>query len=76
MNSILRKNRKILRELNVNGIERVRREELQRAGFDFTYHTNTYQTVRGRMYKFCYDQGYLDMEGAYITLVEKKDYVG
>ena len=76
VNAILKKNRKILTRFNRKGTQRVKREDLQRAGFDFNYLTNVYVTGRGKMYRFCYDQGYLDAEGDFLTLVVKKDYVG
>ena len=76
VNGILKKNRKILAQLNRRGTQRVKKEDLQRAGFDFNYLTNVYITGRGKMYRFCYDQGYLDTEDNYLTLVVKKDYVG
>jgi len=75
VNSILKRNRKILASLNRSGTSRVKREELTKSGFNFNYLTNTYVTGKGKIYKFCYDQGYLDTEGDFLTLVVKKDYV-
>lgn len=75
VNAILKKNRKILAMLNRKGTQRVKREDLRRAGFDFNYLTNVYQTNRGKVYRFCYEQGYLDTEDDFLTLVVKKEYV-
>jgi hypothetical protein len=75
VNAILKKNRKILARLNEGGTARVKKEELIRSGFNFNYLTNTFTTRKGKVYKFCYDQGYLDSEGDFLTLVVKKDYV-
>lgn len=75
VNAILKKNLKILSRFNKQETTRVKREDLQRAGFDFMYLTNIYVTSKGKNYKFCYEQGYIDDDGAYITLVRKKDYV-
>lgn len=44
-------------------------------GFNFNYLTNIYTTTKGKTYKYCYDQGYLDTDEDYLTLVVKKDYV-
>jgi hypothetical protein len=74
-NSILKKNRKILAKLNKTGTARVKRTILLTEGFNFSYLTNIYTTSKGKTYKYCYDQGYLDTDEDYLTLVVKKDYV-
>jgi hypothetical protein len=53
----------------------VRREDLLDRGFKFSYYTNIYTTRGGNTYFFCYDQGYLPMEGGYLTLVVRQAYV-
>ena len=74
VNRILRKNRRILRELNPNGKARVLRKLLLAEGFNFSYHTSTYTTQKGNTYIFCYEQGYIDLQNGYCTLVVKQDY--
>lgn len=73
--AILKKNRKILASLNKTGMVRVKRTTLQTEGFNFNYLTNVYTTSKGKVYKYCYDHGYLDSNEDYLTLVVKKDYV-
>ena len=75
INNILRKNRRILLELNPNGKAKVSRTKLQMKGFNFDYFTNTYTTKAKKIYYYCYDQGYLPIEDDYFFLVLKKDYV-
>lgn len=75
VNAILKKNRRILEGYNRNGTTRVKREDLLKSGFNFNYLTNTFVTGKGKTYRFCYDQGYLESEGDFLTLVVKKDYV-
>ncbi len=74
VNNILRKNRRILLELNPDGKVRVNREKLNTHGFDFNYFTSTYTTKDGAQYFYCYEQGYLPIENNYFLLVVKKDY--
>jgi hypothetical protein len=74
VNNILRRNRRILAELNPGGKSRVPQDKLRSRGFDFTYFTSTYQTKDGSLYYYCYDQGYLPIENGYYLLVIKKDY--
>jgi predicted nucleic acid-binding Zn ribbon protein len=73
VNNILRKNRRALLELNPTGKTRVSRDKLNEKGFDFNYFTSTYTTKEGALYKFCYEQGYLEMDKNYFLLVVKKE---
>lgn len=75
INNTLRKNRRILAELNVSGKARVRKEDLLDRGFKFSYYTNIYVTKGGNTYFFCYDQGYLPLENGFYTLVVRQAYV-
>jgi hypothetical protein len=73
VNNVLRKNRRILMELNTTGKTRVSREKLNEKGFDFSYYTSTYTTKEGSQYKYCYEQGYLEVDKNYYLLVVKKE---
>ena len=75
INAILRKNRRILAKLNPTGKKTVDSITLAEEGFNFHYYTNIYQTQKGAQYFFCYDQGYLKIEGEQVMLVVKQDYV-
>jgi hypothetical protein len=75
INSILRKNRKILATLNPKGKATVDGLTLAEAGFNFHYFTNVYKTQKGARYNFCYDQGYIRIENDRYMLVQKQDYV-
>ncbi len=75
INNILRKNRRILCELNKqSGKTMVNKDNLLSNGFNFTYHTHTYTTKKGDVYYFCYEQGYLYLSDKDLyLLVESKD---
>ncbi|HKK78693.1 MAG TPA: hypothetical protein VJ933_03650 [Phaeodactylibacter sp.] len=75
INNILRKNRRILADLNPKGKTRLHRDKLLEQGFKFSYFTNEYVTKSGRVYRFCYDQGYIETENGYLTLVVRQEYV-
>ena len=75
VNNILRKNRRILEELNPNGKAKVHRDKLLERGFKFSYFTNLYRTKAGKTYHFCYDQGYLQLEDDFYALVIRQKYV-
>lgn len=75
INHLLRKNRRILADLNPKGKAKVSRSKLVEKGFNFNYFTNVYQTKAGKSYHFCYDQGYLELEGDYFALVVRQEYV-
>lgn len=73
VNRILRKNRKILKELNPDGKVTVKGDKLESKGFNFKYFTKIYKTKTGNIYYFCYEYGYLPLESNYYTLVINKD---
>ncbi|HSH50939.1 MAG TPA: hypothetical protein VK982_04365 [Bacteroidales bacterium] len=75
VNNILRKNRRILADLNKqSGKTMVAKESMLISGFNFTYHTHTYTTKKGDVYHFCYEQGYLYLPDKELyLLVENKD---
>ncbi|CAN5230462.1 hypothetical protein BH09BAC6_BH09BAC6_14880 [soil metagenome] len=73
INNILKRNRRILEELNPSGKTKTTRKKLAAKGFDFEYHTRTYQTQNGKIYYFCYEYGYLPLEGDEVLLVKRED---
>src|SRR5690554_4442509 len=58
INSVLRKNRTILKTFNPVGMSTIRKEFLEEQGFNFKYFTSLYKTKDGNAYNFCYDLGY------------------
>ena len=75
VNNVLRKNRRILIDLNTTGKSRVSREKLQEKGFDFGLFTSTYTTKEGSLYHYCYEQGYLQVDKSWYLLVVKKETI-
>jgi hypothetical protein len=73
INNILRRNRRILEELNPTGKTKTTNKKLAAKGFDFEYHTRTYQTQNGKTYHFCYEYGYLPLDGDEVLLVKRED---
>ena len=71
VNNKLRKNYRILSELNVDGKQKVTKAKLFSKGFDFDYFTNILKTKTGNTYYFLYDQGYLALENEIYMLVKK-----
>lgn len=72
INNILRKNRRILEELIPEDTAKVSQQKLIDKGFNFNYNTNTVTTKTGKSYVFCYEYGYLPIEGNYYLLVKRK----
>ena len=75
VNRILRKNRKILSDLNPSGKSKASRSKLLDLGFNFSFFTNVYKTKSGKVYYFCYEQGYLPIEDHQFALVIRENYV-
>lgn len=73
INSILKKNRRILEELILPGEEtgRTDKEKLLELGFKFRYSTHSFTTQSGKIYSFCYEYGWLAMENGLYLIVKK-----
>lgn len=71
VNNLLRKNYRILLELNPKDKTTVPKSKLIAKGFSFEYFTSIYTTKSGTVYYFIYDQGYLPIEGDFYALVKK-----
>jgi hypothetical protein len=73
VNNILRKNRRILEELNPAGKIKMNKAKLVKAGFDLQYHTHQLQTQNGNTYIFCYEYGYLVLDNETFLLVKREE---
>jgi hypothetical protein len=75
INNALGKNRRILENLLTGGEEmtKTNKEKLQRLGFRFKYITHTYTNKKGNIYFFCYEYGYLPLEGEWYLVVKRKE---
>ncbi|MCD0469297.1 hypothetical protein [Flavobacterium sp. JAS] len=72
VNNKLRKNYRILSELNTDGKSKATRDKMLNKGFDFDFFTNVLQTKTGNTYYFLYDQGYRSLDNDYFMLVKKE----
>ncbi|MRX40788.1 hypothetical protein GJU43_15980 [Flavobacterium sp. LC2016-23] len=72
VNNKLRKNYRILSELNSEGKSKATRDKMLNKGFDFDFFTNILQTKTGNTYYFLYDQGYCALDNDYFMLVKKE----
>lgn len=73
VNNALRKNRRILEGIIKPGDEigKTPRQTLSRQGFDFNFHTHQYINKKGQTYHFCYEYGYLPLEGDWVLVVRR-----
>jgi len=71
INNRLKKNYKILSDLNISGKTKVSRTKLYDKGFDFNFFTSIYKTKTGNVYYYVYDQGYLGLENELFLLIKK-----
>jgi hypothetical protein len=76
VNRVLIKNRKILEDLlGTEGMIKQPKSLFIEKGFRFRYHTHQYLNRKGDVYYFCYEYGYLPLEGESILIVKRKDNV-
>jgi len=71
INNLLRKNYRILQDLNPTDKTKTTKAKLLSKGFNFENFTSIYTTKTGTIYYFVYDQGYLPLEGDYYALVKR-----
>lgn len=72
-NRILKKNRRILKELTPQNKEvKVPVMELSKRGFSFDYFTNAFTTETNKTYHFCYDYGYAELDEMHCALIRKE----
>ena len=71
VNGILRKNHRILTQLNSKDKTKVTKGTLLKHGFSFEHITQTYTTKTGSVYRYVYDQGYLELDNDFYLLVKK-----
>ena len=71
INNKLRKNYRILCELNPEDKGKTTKTKLLGKGFDFEFFTSILKTKTGNTYFFLYDQGYRALEDDFYMLVKK-----
>ena len=71
-NNALKKNYKILCDLNTTGKTKVTKDKMDQKGFNFNLFTSIHTTKTGNQYFYCYDEGYLILENSYVLLVNKR----
>src|SRR5689334_15205385 len=77
INQVLKRNRRILEEmLGKDGMSRQSKSNFINKGFHFKYHTHQYINKKGNIYYFCYEYGFLPLEGDWYLIVRKKDVIG
>lgn len=70
-NNQLRKNYRILQQLNPTEKTKTTKSKLLSNGFDFSIFTSIYTTKKGTVYFFVYNQGYLPLENDFYALVKR-----
>ena len=74
INQVLRRNRRILEELLGNeGMSKQSKSTFINKGFQFHFHTHQYVNKKGNVYYFCYEYGFLTLEGDQYLIVKKKE---
>ena len=72
VNNALRKNYKILLELNPGETAKTTRSVLKKKKFDFDVYTSVLNAKTGNTYYFVYDKGYLEGENNNFLLLNKE----
>ena len=74
INNALLKNWRILEGVvGTEEMAKLPKDKLQQQGFNFKYFTHTYTNKKGNVYFFCYEYGYLPLEGDWYLVVKRKE---
>lgn len=74
INNALLKNRRILEGVvGAEEMAKLPKDKLLQQGFNFKYFTHTYTNKKGNVYFFCYEFGYLSLEGDWYLVVKRKE---
>lgn len=74
INNTLLKNRRILEATLGRGeMQKVPKEKLLQQGFQFRFQTHTYTNKKGNVYTFCYEYGYLPLDGNWLLVVRRNE---
>ncbi len=74
INNILRKNRRILKELlKREELLKLNKQKLSDKQFNYGYFTNVIHTKNNTTYHYCYDYGYLLLENDQVLIVKKRE---
>ncbi|WP_235884447.1 hypothetical protein [Pedobacter hiemivivus] len=71
VNLILKRNRDILEKLNPAKETKVSGSKLMASGFNFNYHTHSYEKHKGNIYTFCYEYGYIRLPNDEYLLIKE-----
>lgn len=75
INNILRKNRRILEDVlpGTDEMIKIQKAKMLEKGFHFRHFTHTYTNKKGNTYFFCYEYGYLPLDGDWVLVVKRKE---
>ena len=74
INKTLQRNRRILEELlGKEDMVKQTKSNLINKGFQFHYHTHQYVNKKSNVYYFCYEYGFLPLEGEWYLIVKRKE---
>jgi hypothetical protein len=72
VNNKLRRNYRILMELNTDGKAKIAKSKMDGLAFDFDYFTNLKVYKNGSEYRFIYDYGYKLLEDDFVLIVKSQ----
>ncbi|MBI9036140.1 MAG: hypothetical protein JEZ03_16895 [Bacteroidales bacterium] len=75
INSILRRNRSLLKFFSPRGKTTIRRHIIADKGFNFKYFTHVFTSRNQMTYYICYDYGYAYLDGNKMLIVHQQTYM-
>lgn len=75
VHGLLRKNRRILADLIVEGRSTIHKDALYALGFNFSFFTHIIELRDGTRCQYCFEYGFRELEEDFMELKENVDYL-
>jgi len=75
VHGLLRKNRRILSDLYLEGKIKIHKDALFAMGYNFSFFTHVIETTQGKKFHYCFEYGYCETGDDFLELKENSQYI-
>jgi hypothetical protein len=75
VHGLLRKNRRILSDLYLEGRVKVHKDALFALGYNFSFFTHVIETSNGQKFHFCFEYGYSESGDDFLEIRQNSQYL-
>ncbi len=71
--NVLRRNRRVLADLDKEGRTKIHRDQLIARGYNFDFHTQTSISAKNQLSVYCFERGVLKLDDDYYRIIIKEE---